>query len=431
MAGYVFILLVVLILLIVFAFWIDQKRPEFFATSNSKQTLTTNRKNFPAAEEVTVDFMSTLVRVLETGAKIPDNWQGTTICIDALDEVRVSKGNRGKGTKMPQEGYFIRLVLPDRAQEWKVPQDIATKKIGVLDIPEKHLVQAMAYGYRLPTKPPVLQTEFIPRQEWSQFRALLEKRYDIIFAYILPGSEMEKMIYAQEVRLLGFDGIDITRLQVTFPYLRLENSFMTDVYNWKNTVAPKAIYPKEGRMELIWGSLVSYVIGEPVHATPTSPEMEAFITRLEVSNEMSDPAYRCYGETTNENRALCNSPFDPWGRPKKTQTHWDIPCTENAECPFYRANQNYPNKRGGCLIPGVCELPVGIRRVSYRKYKDDFPFLPMCYGCAPEVTDCCKDQKAHPDRYRDLSTPDYAFQDDIRDRAPRGLPVVISLPSGA
>lgn len=42
---------------------------------------------------------------------------------------------------------------------------------------------------------------------------------------------------------------------------------------------------------------------------------------------------------------------------------WDKPCTHDTQCPFYSAG----GERGGCTN-GYCEMPLGTRRVGFRKY---------------------------------------------------------------
>jgi hypothetical protein len=48
---------------------------------------------------------------------------------------------------------------------------------------------------------------------------------------------------------------------------------------------------------------------------------------------------------------------------------WDSPCIKNTDCPFYKANKNFPNEFGGCNSQtGYCELPIGLNPVGYRSY---------------------------------------------------------------
>lgn len=86
-------------------------------------------------------------------------------------------------------------------------------------------------------------------------------------------------------------------------------------------------------------------------------------------------------------------------------TFWDTPCKYNHECPYFRANKNYSNDFGGCQTNGLCEMPRGVVKQSFKFTKDQ----PMCYGCTPEDDDdyeCCNKSE----------TPDYAFTNDTLSR---------------
>jgi hypothetical protein len=42
---------------------------------------------------------------------------------------------------------------------------------------------------------------------------------------------------------------------------------------------------------------------------------------------------------------------------------WDRPCEADNECPFVDGNG-----RGACMDSGYCEMPIGVRRLSFKKY---------------------------------------------------------------
>lgn len=124
-------------------------------------------------------------------------------------------------------------------------------------------------------------------------------------------------------------------------------------------------------------------------------------------------SYVCYGNQSIQSKGLCESPFDEQGQPKRKQTVWDRPCIRDTECPFFQANRNYHNYRGGC-IDGRCEMPIGIQPISYQKY--DPQYKPVCHGCkTSNDAYCCDDQKERK-MYPQLITPDYAFELDFFER---------------
>ena len=123
--------------------------------------------------------------------------------------------------------------------------------------------------------------------------------------------------------------------------------------------------------------------------------------------------YRCYDNPNITIKGLCESPNDEFGNRKLKMTYWDEPCKTNAECPFYQANRNYKNYRGGC-IDGRCEMPLGVKAVSYRLY--DKQSVPLCYNCNDvNKQDCCEEQK-DKNVYTNLITPDYVFELDEFER---------------
>ena len=103
--------------------------------------------------------------------------------------------------------------------------------------------------------------------------------------------------------------------------------------------------------------------------------------------------------------------------PKENKVgYWDKPCEKNTDCPFFKANKNYDNNRGGCLN-GFCELPLNLNRIGYKNYdKKDKPF---CNNCEIEDctgTDCftCCDLQLNRKKYPNLKSPDFSFENDNR-----------------
>ena len=125
----------------------------------------------------------------------------------------------------------------------------------------------------------------------------------------------------------------------------------------------------------------------------------------------STHSYICYGDTSIQSKALCESSFDEQGFRKRKPTVWDRPCKSDIECPFFQANKNYNNYRGGC-IDGQCEMPIGVKALSFQKY--DVTSKPFCYNCVNSPF-CCEQQK-NKTLYPHLKSPDYAFELDFFER---------------
>ena len=96
---------------------------------------------------------------------------------------------------------------------------------------------------------------------------------------------------------------------------------------------------------------------------------------------------------------------------------WDNPCRINEDCPFYKKNLNYPNKRGECKN-GFCEMPVNVNLLGYKKFNN----TPLCYNCIKDdyckglnCNMCCEEQK-NKKIYPNLKSPDYVFENDFNER---------------
>ncbi len=132
-------------------------------------------------------------------------------------------------------------------------------------------------------------------------------------------------------------------------------------------------------------------------------------------------------------RQQCEAPFDFYGR-VKPKGIFDKPCKSDDECPFFKANKNYPNSRGKCLPNGQCELPVNMIPIGYHFFVPHPDYEPMCYNCdsksswnsSTKLNTCC-DSQFHKkiegesidtkNKYAFLNSPDYAFAGDIEERS--------------
>ena len=287
------------------------------------------------------------------------------------------------------DGYFLIFTSPEKKDEFKCGFDFNGKTIGYFDNPEKRFIDTLTYGYRTLAKKQRITFDKIAdlKPLWNTF--------DAIVIYIMPDSSLTAILASQDLLVLDVGDISIDRLHFTNPYLI--PSFIT-----KNTLFKennKIVFVKETitvlKMSLILVTLTSE---------------DTFISRLELSPEFKDPSYKCIGDETIVSSALCNSSFDIVGNQKEATTLADKPCAKDTDCPFYKANKNYPNTRGGCSKDGKCEMPVGVRRIGYTQYVDRGQYAPFCYGCGTDLN-CCESQKK----------PDFAFPNDTADRETAGL----------
>ena len=323
------------------------------------------------------------------------------------------------GADMPM-GYYVAIYpSEDLADAEKCSFNLQGKVVGYLDRPEYLFLRSVMEGYRIPSS--AVNLVQIPRGTWPQLHAVLQD-VDMIVTYLVPGSKLHQLLASQDVVVRGFSSINVHRVKLTLPWVQKDES--TDIKTVFDSDA------KNIRWRVISGATVSsrmklLTIRQPAEGFIGA---EGFITRLELPMDYLDPSYQCFGDKTIEQKALCNSPYDAYGQPKPFHTAWDKPCTKNEDCPFYKANKNYPNNRGGCLPTGTCELPIGVRATSFRSYSIDDGYAPFCYGCKKSNSDvCCENQKSRSNgEGGGLRSPDYAFPDDQTQRKANGMETSIS-----
>lgn len=320
----------------------------------------------------------------------------TLYVADPLDAERFNKRIVGYSPT----GYFVTIANPTKAFNMDCSYNLGGKRIGYFDITDLYFIKALAYGYRMSMKSfMVSQLDVATSPNLS---TLLQSDLDIIITFVIPGSPFYQWLQTQkDVSLMGFRNIDIDRVRLSYPYI-ITNPEMT----------LKKVFVSEGSSFLVMDREKSQVLpGMQAPLIELQPGTETFIDQLEITPDSINPDYRCYGDANIDIKPLCSSAYDVMGMPKRKPTTWDIPCTQDTDCPFFQANNKYPNNRGGCLKDGLCEFPVGIRRVSYRLYKDK----PFCYGCDNPMDENCCDK-----------TADFAFANDYNDRKAAGLPTSIA-----
>ena len=96
---------------------------------------------------------------------------------------------------------------------------------------------------------------------------------------------------------------------------------------------------------------------------------------------------------------------------------WDAPCQIDADCPFYKANKNYPNEFGKCdKETGKCQMPQGVIPLGFTQYAKQEP---DCYNCGIDSVSnkCCAKQAADITAGISQSkSPDYIFANDFQVR---------------
>jgi len=298
-----------------------------------------------------------------------------------------------------EPGYFVALANPTRAFKWECSYNLGGKRVGYLDRSDLYFIKALAYGHRqvMPTTVLVATTD-VPKIE----HMLKAGDLDVIITYVIPGSPLYRALQVQKVSLMGFQGLDINRIRMVYPYVEAVNPKDKKLKDIFVTTLGTRLMVMARENDAVLPTMRMPVVS--LRRSPTSSRTaENFVGTVSLSADSLDPAFRCYGDPNIETKALCNSPYDVMGMPRRdnVKTVWDIPCHQDDDCPFYGSKHG----RGGCKDGGLCEFPVGTKRTSFRKYSGD----PFCYGCNDPMDPKCCDH-----------SHDYVFPNDTASRKKDG-----------
>jgi hypothetical protein len=230
--------------------------------------------------------------------------------------------------------------------------NIHERTVGYISDIDKDFINAIGKSYRIKPLKLVKLNPIVPIFDSVDFAIVSVTKNSNIFKVI---SDFDLFIYS-------FDTIDIDRMKIFMNNIKQSNIDIKQFWNFNKKINTE-------------NTNVLYI-----------NTRETFITRLIRDPEVEDNNYHCYGDIQNLNKQLCNMPYDPFGNIKKKETIWDKPCEKNEDCPFYGKNKHHQIDRGKC-VDKYCELPVGVRRISYTKYDDvDSVNKPFCHN-----TDECTD----------------------------------------
>jgi hypothetical protein len=352
----------------------------------------------------------------KTTSDIIFNTNKTLLLVDPLDKDTYFP-NIPEETSLTNSvpfGYFISIVSDKQINKIDCSYNFENKVVGYIDRCDYNFIQAIIQSYRM--NPSLIKLIQVQSDDIKNIVSLFNlQSIDIVITYYIPNSLVDKYLQTQNVNILGFSTLDFNRVKLFYPYITPQNISLKALFtsspssliqinkNNNNTILPKMT------MKL----LNIYTQNTGVN-TPST--IERFITRLTIDQKSLEANYRCYGDLTVESKVQCDSLNDIYGRTKLKINEWDKPCNTNEECPFYKKNTKYPNKRGGCLESGSCEMPIGVLQTAPHIYADSGRFQPFCYGCSPgNDPDCCN------------KTHDYAFVNDTSDRVASGLKTSIPL----
>jgi len=264
------------------------------------------------------------------------------------------------------------------------------KTIAYCSLVDYYFIKAIILSYQMDEKK-INIVKIIPKGLLKS-----DHPFDILITNVVPNSEYFTILQNVNLYSKGFYNLDLNLIKGFFPFVN--EKYIT--YN-ENAVEIKLMTP------YITYSIIANI-------SVVKDVKEPFITRFDISKDVTDPAYGCYNDMGDKfmvlNKYLCDSKYDKDDKLKVVPTKWDRKCMSNEECPYYKKNENYSNVYGGC-IDGYCELPLGLTRTGYKTHEGS----PYCYGCDPNDIECCIRQ----------TKPDYAFANDYNDRVYNNLSTVI------
>jgi hypothetical protein len=156
---------------------------------------------------------------------------------------------------------------------------------------------------------------------------------------------------------------------------------------------------------------------EPYYYMLTNTEARGLY--LDKINELNELAkYKCFDPKVSAQNRLQR--LNDQTLCEQADGLWEKKCEQDTDCPYYKANRNYPNTFGGCnKATGYCLWPADVEALTYRKPKN--PDQGFCYNCHDgilgkgTVGHCCPKQKDRRD-YPSLESPDYVFLEDTATR---------------
>lgn len=301
-----------------------------------------------------------------------------------------------------KDGIFICLSYKKIEKEECI-WDLEGKVVAYIYVSDYLFIQALIKGYRLD------KDKIHLRKLNLEDLDAPDKLFDYLITYAVINSKYMQYIDEQLYFKNGFKDVDIDRLKAFYPFIKENYNSMKFYFS---DVTRKSYVNSENNVliPIMNYSIVTYIT-------------EGFITRLDYLNDTDlGDEYGCYGNGSLTNKHACNSFYNIDGTEKTYYSLWDKRCKVNSDCPYYQANKNYPNDRGGCK-DGYCEFPVGVKRLGFTKYDDQKLNNPLCYECSNmNDLECCKTIEKNTGR-----SPDYVFSGDFQDRVNNKMNTIISL----
>ena len=241
----------------------------------------------------------------------------TGLIVDPLDWNTVVRPYALASQAMPK-GFFVIAAGRATAVTMNCGFDLAGRKIGVLTSAELNMTHALLKGYRVPADAVTLVP--IPSGEWTRLDVWLQRGdVDLVMIYVVPNSPMHHILGEQNLVFMGFQGVDLARVQLFYPYVQAVDQKLAGFTTNLNLSTTTVLETSQVLARL-----------SPSAAT-AADRFEPFIARLDRSADLGDSRYECWGDHNIGSKGLCNSPYDAQGFQKMSPTSWDRPCESHRE----------------------------------------------------------------------------------------------------
>jgi len=208
------------------------------------------------------------------------------------------------------------------------------------------------------------------------------------------------------------------------------NKYKEDNYYHKDQISDNAefdVLPNDENSKLFQRQNTKFInTYERTDMDPTLLDKSSVSTKIDekmmsIAKDQQFKNHKCFGlvdGVSNELPQYNNPLFCKSYHPEINQKGvWDAPCQIDNDCPFYKANKNYPNNKGKCnKETGMCEMPMGVIPIGFTKYGK---VEPECYNCSILSLNnkCCKKQSEDIEKGNvNYKSPDYIFNNDEKER---------------
>lgn len=299
---------------------------------------------------------------------------------------RWSLGLAGSGRRLA-DAYVLMFGRPGSLSRLECPRGWEGKRVLAVDRASYNVARAVAAGYRMGAAVAMDRADPVVWEHRSMLdRKLLD--YDFGVASVVPGSLMVHLMDTNVLEVSGFGDIDMRRVGLFHPWAEAVRVDLRGVFQ----EAPNIRVLGEASNVI---RTHSYRVGGPgdggsvVVVEGFADDADPARYEYALPDFTSDERHRCFGKGVDYFECVRRRTN---GGELKPEGVWDRKCEGDADCPFWdpRAGSAGSGGGGGCDIDsGFCEMPVGVKQLSFRGYHLDEDYhRPFC-DCRDRLQGCC------------------------------------------